>query len=73
MRNPRYRRHHLGLYHTFGKGNTGTGCTLASDDGVADTPIVAGGWCGWLCGRRQCVRPTCPAPEFTRQIAGHFP
>ncbi|KAG2425322.1 hypothetical protein HXX76_013737 [Chlamydomonas incerta] len=34
--------HHLGLYHTFGKGNTGTGCTLASDDGVADTPIVAG-------------------------------
>lgn len=36
--------HHLGLYHTFGR--NGLGCD--DDDGVGDTPKVAGGWphCG---------------------------
>ncbi|KXZ54950.1 hypothetical protein GPECTOR_3g119 [Gonium pectorale] len=34
--------HHLGLYHTFGRGNKGQGCTAGADDGVPDTPIVAG-------------------------------
>ncbi|GLI60400.1 hypothetical protein VaNZ11_002551, partial [Volvox africanus] len=35
--------HHLGLYHTFGKSAAGVvACSASSDDGIQDTPIVAG-------------------------------
>ncbi|EFJ50321.1 hypothetical protein VOLCADRAFT_88810 [Volvox carteri f. nagariensis] len=35
--------HHLGLYHTFGRSNANAAvCSSGSDDGIADTPIVAG-------------------------------
>ncbi|GIM06258.1 hypothetical protein Vretimale_10616 [Volvox reticuliferus] len=35
--------HHLGLYHTFGRSSgNGAVCSAGSDDGIQDTPIVAG-------------------------------